>query len=197
MSEQKLDLQIMSKRFEKLEKENWRIKLIASLILLFISVIFLMGQLTPKSRTISAESFTLVDKNGKDRMLLDISNDKPSLILLDKNSKPRLGLSLIENDSPGLSLIDKNGKVRAMMYLGDDGSPILSLGNINNVPIVKLGIRDDEPSLIMRDKDGKIRISLYVAWGGGCGGPRLYGPKWERSHANGDTFWYSTAIFLG
>ena len=55
MSGQILDLQIMAKRLEKMEKENRRLKLIATLVLLFVGVIFLMGQSAPKNKIVSAD----------------------------------------------------------------------------------------------------------------------------------------------
>ena len=85
------------------------------------------AQKTEVADIIRARSFELVDKDGKLRAGLGLSDyGGPSLFLYDKNGKNRAGLGLADG-VPILMIRDKDGKTRAGLGLSDDGGPRLEL----------------------------------------------------------------------
>ena len=81
-------------------------------------------------------SLTFVDKDGKDRAWLFLSEDgSPNLILIDnprfvqmdKNGEIRAVQRLDKDGVPIFSLMDSSGKIRTVIRLDNDGSPVLEL----------------------------------------------------------------------
>ena len=72
------------------------------------------AQPTPKqAKVIRAESFEVVDKDGKVRAMFGMGEvGEPVLGLLDKDSEPHAELGLVQGE-PTLRFADKDGKSRA------------------------------------------------------------------------------------
>jgi len=80
---------------------------------------------------------SLLDKDGKARTEMKLSDGEPSLELSDKDEKTRAGLKLYEG-APSLLLTDKSEKIRTWLHID----------------------ADEEPSLVMYDKDTRKRATL-------------------------------------
>ena len=77
-------------RLEKMEKE--------------LAILKKSAAAAPKE--IRATSFIVVDENGKDRAVLNVSDGGPGLILKDENGKNRIVLN-ITKDKTGLTIYDE------------------------------------------------------------------------------------------
>jgi len=85
---------------------------------------------------IRANGFIVEDANGKSRIMLAMTEDGPTLSLLDENGKGRAILNVIRGVAI-LGLNDENGKPRAM-----------------------LGVSKEGPAIGLTDENGKTRVGL-------------------------------------
>lgn len=69
---------------------------------------------------VEAEVFILRDHKGKVRARLTMTEDGPSLEMLDLNGTPRLVFGLIE-DTPQVGLYDADKRIRALLKVTPDG----------------------------------------------------------------------------
>jgi hypothetical protein len=153
MTTQTADLAAVVTRLERVERQNWRLKVGGTLALLVAGAGLLMGQAMPKATTMEAEAFVLRDATGKQRAALHLAADggpalsffdpagvgraalrldregSPDLTLIDQAAKNRAVLRVDRNGAPGLALFDPAGKPRATLYVVSDGSGLLQLSN--------------------------------------------------------------------
>ena len=150
----------LTRRIERLERENRRFKRAGATIAIGIVAVLLMGQAPAKSCTLEAEKLVLKDRSGKIRAVLGEGGEESELglHLYDKKQVPRATLTLDVAGSPMLRLAADTGADRVRLdttgglnLYGDTGRVYLS---------VKLG---KEPSLDLIDKDGWTRASLSLA----------------------------------
>lgn len=135
MTGQTLDLQTLSRRIEKLERQNRRLRLVGCLTMLLMSAFLLMGQALPKSKVIEAENFRLIDSAGNKRAELSIKEEEPILSFYYKGqlSLPAVEVGLEHQRtlgylSPMLTL--RSNKIDGSYVVLDlykDGTPRLSL----------------------------------------------------------------------
>jgi hypothetical protein len=173
MSEQERD-QILS-RIEKLERQNRWMKSAATLVLVAVACVGLMGQTTttPKKKTakpapaaapaapvlpkdIEAESFTLKDPNGKVRAELAMSGTGPALKLRDASGSALVTISL--NDAapggPFVLLSDPQHKAGVTLsVLENAGSQLLLTGERPDIQ-AHIGVAQDGTSIQVSDADG-------------------------------------------
>jgi len=176
MTEPELDLQTLAKRLEKVEKQNWRLRLMGGLVLTLIIAFFLVWQFIPNPRNVEveAERFVIRDKNGKyyGGLGLGLANDENPKLLLYQSEEA--GVSLDLNDlrfvnmkdvfnsailgQQGLLLSKKTGSVMSIhLSFDDDGQPSIAL--IGKKFMATLG------SLELERKDGtKIKHPLSLAF---------------------------------
>ena len=131
---------------------------VAGLVGIGVSSRHLMGQSVfaqkalQQAEVVRAETFELLDKNGKRRGVLGVnvngepaveffdqsgnlraelslrSDGGPNLLLWDGNGKiPRIGLAVLPDGNPSVELADKDGNLRTVFGLGSDGEPVLGL----------------------------------------------------------------------
>lgn len=153
MTAQTLDLAAVIARLEKVERQNWRMKVGGILILLVAGAGLLMGQAMPKVTTVEAEAFIVRDATGKQRAAFHLAPDggvalsffdpagvgraalridregSPDLTLIDQSAKNRAVLRVERNGAPGLTLFDQAGNPRATLHVVLDGSGLLQLSN--------------------------------------------------------------------
>lgn len=69
-------------------------------------------QATPAAKVLSAESFFIVDQQGKVRAALSLSPDNghPTLVFLDKQGKARLRVVLLSEGHPAVYVDGKEGQ---------------------------------------------------------------------------------------
>jgi len=145
------DLAAIVARLEKVERQNWRMKVGGIVVLLVASGGLLMGQAMPKATTVEAEAFVVRDAKGTQRAVLHLAPDggaalsffdpagigraslrvdregSPDLTLIDQAAKTRAVLRVERNGAPGLVLFDPAGRPHATLYVVADGSGILQL----------------------------------------------------------------------
>lgn len=107
MNEPTLD--VLTKRIDRLERENRRLKRVGVVVLVGLAAIGLMGQAA--GRTVEAERFVLRDASGKARGAWGVAGGGTALFLLDQDGKHRVELSLGSDGSPSFVLRDKAEKV--------------------------------------------------------------------------------------
>jgi hypothetical protein len=106
MPDQRIELQRIVARLERVEEENRRLKRGVVVLLVLAGAALLMGQ-RPPNRTIEAEKFLLKDANGRVRARLDMEQaDRPTLALLDARGFPLVSLGA--GETPSMTLW-KNG----------------------------------------------------------------------------------------
>ncbi len=147
------------KRLDRLERQNRRLKLAGSLMLIGFAVLVMMGQAKPSNvaKVIEAEKFILRNTDGKTRgVLLILDDGNPALVLFDKDGKMRVRLdaSKLGFFGVGLSLFDEIGKGRAALLLTPTGMPVLNL--TERIPDAALGLTLTQSSLFLTDKDDKV-----------------------------------------
>ena len=124
-------------------------------------------------------ALTLLDKQGKRRAAMSVTDAGESsiafyegdkiradlavqpdgnagLLLLDKNAKTRLSCRLRADGTPLIALNDKDGKFRALLDAPADNSVGLSLKNTSGKDSIGLAVLpDDSPLAVLKDKNGK------------------------------------------
>lgn len=115
---------------------------------------------------VKTQRLEIVDNNGVTRMVMTtIDGSRPSLALVDKDGKDRAWLFLSEDGSPNMILIDgarlvqmdKNGEIRFAQRLDKDGLPVFSLMDADGQvrTMVRLG-KDGSPALGTFDAKGNL-----------------------------------------
>jgi hypothetical protein len=151
MTAQIADLPAVVTRLEKVERQNWRMKVGGILVLLVASAGLLMGQAMPRATTLEAETFIVRDATGKQRAALHLAPEggvalsffdpagigraalrvdrdgSPDLTLFDQAAKVRALLRVERTGLPGLVFFDEAGKARATLYVESEGSAVLQL----------------------------------------------------------------------
>jgi hypothetical protein len=139
-------------RLEKIERDLAETKrrnrwILGSATALILGSLFLAA-MSGNNRTIRANEFILIDKNGKTHAQLTRMKDGPGLFLYGENGKKRVGLAVMQNMSV-LFLRDENGKDRACLFnLTEDGS-----GMVLHDATGKL--RTAVGTIVTQDPDGK------------------------------------------
>src|ERR1043166_4668612 len=97
---------------------------------------------------LQAESFQLVDERGEIIAVLASSADqRPNLLLFDKNGKPAVSLGVNTSDEPACTLVAGNNNATISLSL-NEGQPLLLLTSKDGTPRASLTlITNDEPVL--------------------------------------------------
>ncbi|MBA7647375.1 MAG: hypothetical protein GH143_08415 [Calditrichaeota bacterium] len=159
MRQETPDLQALVGRLKKVERQNQSLRRVVVTMAVLGAAVFMIGAAQPKSRTVEAEAFILLDANGQQRAKLVAPSGYPGFILYDKNGTPRMRLSVV--DEPSLSLYDRNGNLRSKLWLlGDE--PAFYLYNESGISRVGLAVIKGESALVLFDRRGKTRVGLGV-----------------------------------
>jgi hypothetical protein len=164
MTTQTADLALVVGRLEKVERENRRLKCAGIVVLLLAVGGLLMGQASPKSKTVEAEAFVLRDASGTERAAWHSSPEGgAALTFFDQAGKPRAQVRVDRDGAPGLLLFDQAGNGRAMLRADRDGSPHLTLTDQGARTRAVLRVETNgSPGLVFYDQIGMSRATLYV-----------------------------------
>lgn len=127
-------LESVDQRLDRLEWENRRLKRVGVVLLVGLSALPLMGQISPskgarviqaeqfvaldkeghaRAKVVEAERFVVVDKDGHTRAYLgDLPDSSPIFALTTKTGKPRVSLSVEADESVRLELLDPSNTQR-------------------------------------------------------------------------------------
>jgi hypothetical protein len=105
-----------------------------------------------------AETLKIVERNGKERIVLTAVPGVPDMTFLDPAGESRLTLDIADDHKPVLSVSDlAKGKGRLLLGI-EDGSPTLQLYDRDGKRRVTLGVPKDTGALIRTfDADGKVQ----------------------------------------
>lgn len=104
-------------RLERLEKQNRRLRVAGFSLCGLACLLLMLGQAKPKERTLEAESFVLVDKEGTTRASLGLLRDGAvGLHLKDTNGKTRVKLSVQGDQTAQLELLNENEQTRVALF---------------------------------------------------------------------------------
>jgi hypothetical protein len=137
-------------------------------------------------RVIRAESFTVIDREGKEKAVLGLAEGRPILVLTDSVTEseialhiasdgmflrffsasaserpkiPRIGLGTLRDGTPGLELADLNGRRRALLGIDPNRSSFLKLTDHNGeAEAFLVAPAVGAPSLTISDSRGKSLI---------------------------------------
>ena len=166
MQPEDFSLATLSKRIERLERENRRLRQAGFLALLGIAAVFLMGQVkAPKAGTLNvakaleAGKFVLKDGRGQKRAELGLFADRPALVFYEAAEKASLSLGA-EPGGAGLTLYDGNTRKAAAFSVTENG-PLLTLYSAGikrlNVSATDLG---PAVGLLGRNSEAKAALGL-------------------------------------
>jgi hypothetical protein len=102
------ELQAVVARLDRIERENRRLKRLGSAGLALMAAVAFMGVAGPTPDTIEARKFIAVDANGEPRAIFGVAEAGPTLGLIDKTGRTRVGL-IVTDESAGLSLFGTGG----------------------------------------------------------------------------------------
>lgn len=118
MSSQDRAIQTLTKRLERIERQNRRLKRGGLAFIAIFGLLILSGQ-APKQDSVTAEKFVVHDDKGKTRAHFgSLGDGEFGLYLFDESERIRLQLSLAEGEVPSLFFFDKNGRIRVMLVSG-------------------------------------------------------------------------------
>lgn len=117
---------------------------------------------------ISCRSLTVVDEDGKARIVLGAGNHASVIGILDENGKPRIHFLMDDtNNSGAISISDENGKTRIFLRTHPDGPPGISISDENGKARILLATPDEEGVIGISDENGKPRVGLRTLDGVG------------------------------
>jgi hypothetical protein len=148
----------MRDRLSRLERElrYWRLAGILTLSLATVVVAAAMDDPPPKE--LRAETLKIVERDGKERIVLTAIKGVPDMTFLDPAGESRLTLDIADDHRPVVSVSD-TAKGKGRLALGiEDGSPNLQLYDRDGKRRVTLGVPKDTGALIrIYDGDGKVQ----------------------------------------
>lgn len=164
MSTDAADIQVLSQRVERLERQNRRLKASGLVVLAVFGAFLLMRQAAPGPQTITARRFVIEDEQGKVRAELGMFPNEGKLD----------GIQSTHTLSPALRLFDDQGRMGVDLHdylfsgallLGFEDKPAVTVGA---GPYILLG--DKERTASEYGEYGKISPSGIVFTG--AGGPQ-------------------------
>jgi hypothetical protein len=144
MAKHEADLASVSKRLDKMERQNRLMKCALAAGLLFAGAATLMGG-QQKAKTGEPENFVLRDEKGTERLWLGMAKDGPVLRFRDEGGKESLWLGVTKH-TPGLVLFDAQGKRSASLSTGKGGVSLVFYDN-NGKNHAWLTIGENGPAL--------------------------------------------------
>ena len=166
MQPEDLTLTSLSKRIERLERENRRLRQAGFLVLLCCVSIFVMGQAkAPKAGTLNvgkaleAGKFVLKDGRGQKRAELGLFADRPALVFYETGERALLSLGA-EPEGAGLTLYEGNTRKAAAFSLTENG-PLLTLCGAG-IKRLNLSVTERGPAvgLLGRNSEAKAALGL-------------------------------------
>lgn len=166
MTHQGIDIRELMDRLMGIERQNFRLKIIMSIFLIFLGVLFLMGLKPNNKRIVAAEAFLLIDKKDKPRGFFGVDNDgSASISLMDSDNKHVIEMKVFSNGNPALCMRDKNGKINVLIS-SVDGEPAIIINQKDGKGSASLrgNLVESQnwPGLLISDETGKNRVILGI-----------------------------------
>jgi hypothetical protein len=155
-----LSWQVLTRRVDRLEHESRWWKRLASVTLVSLGVIALLGAVASKKvkspSELRGQRIVLVDTAEQGRAELTMMPDnQPGLLLTDGAGKPRLMLTLSKYGEPTLSFADASGMRRMVLSLDLYGTLLRFTDGAGNPRAALVVPSEGEPELELLSKDDK------------------------------------------
>src|SRR4051794_7752036 len=114
-------------RLHRMEREirRWRLAGVASLSLAALVVAGAMAD--PPAKEMRVHTLRVVDREGKDRVVLTAEPRVPDMIFFDPDGKSRLSLDIADDDTPLLQFSAAAGE-KGRLTLGiEEGAPLMQI----------------------------------------------------------------------
>jgi hypothetical protein len=140
-------------RLERLEKQNRRIKLAATLLLIFASSLILMSATWHKEHTVEARQIVLKDDEGNTRAVLGMRSAGPGLTLYGADGERVQALLSVLQTGPVLGLYDADGTTRVLLGVTPKGATV-TFNDAEGKLRAEMGFSGDAPHVTFFDRDG-------------------------------------------
>ena len=112
----------------------------------------------PPAKELRVETLKIVERDGKERIILTAVPGVPDMTFLDPAGQSRLTLDIADDHKPVL-VISESGKAKGRLVLGiENGSPMLQLYDRDGKKRVTIGVPKDTGALIrIFDEKGRIQ----------------------------------------
>jgi hypothetical protein len=134
----------MRGRLGRMERELRRWRLGGVLTLSLAAVVVAGASADDPVRELRATTLRVVDREGKDRIVL--------------TAEPRI---------PDMTFLDPAGKSRLTLDIAEDHKPVLSFSESGKESRLTLGLEEGTPMLNLYDQSGKKRVSFGIPKAGG------------------------------
>jgi hypothetical protein len=138
------------------ELRYWRMGGI--ILLSFATVVIAAATDGPPAKELRVETLKIVERGGKERIILTAVPGVPDMTFLDPTGQGRLTLDIADDHKPVLR-VTETAKGKGHLVLGiEDGSPMLQLFAREGKRRVTLGVPKDTGALIrIFDAEGKVQ----------------------------------------
>jgi hypothetical protein len=145
-------------RLNRMERElrHWRLGTFMTLSLAAVVVAGAMAD--PPTPELRVRTLRVVDKDGRDRIILTAEPGVPDMTFLDRSGKSRLTLDIADDHKPVL-LFSEAGQTQGRITLGiEEGAPMLRLFDSMGKKRAEFGIlKEGIPALRIFDSNEKYR----------------------------------------
>jgi hypothetical protein len=152
------EIDALTERLNRLSMQNRRFRLLASVVLVSLAVLGILGQAAPRRvpNEIEAAGFVVRDAAGRARITLALTQSgEPMLIMTDENS-PRVLLALTDG-APTLRLSGLGGRGGAVVATLNSGLTAVRLYDQNDKGRATLGLTDQgEGTIEFTDPGGRV-----------------------------------------
>jgi hypothetical protein len=148
-------------RLGRLERQLrfWRI---AAMLAVALSAVAVAGAVAdPPAKELSVETLRIVQRDGKERIVLTAVPGIPDMTFLDPAGHSRLTLDIADDNKPVVTIAE-SGAAKGRLTLGiENGSPMLQLYDRGGHKRVTIGVPKDVGALIrILDEDGRVQARL-------------------------------------
>jgi len=124
-----------------------------------------------RTHAVSAEEFTLLDHQGKQRAIMKTTGGGAALDFYDQNGQRRVMIGEGPSGRNGVAIYSAGGKQIASLTVADDNQASLTLYDASSGRArAGLGVaKDGSPAIVLFDKNGKDRAEMHVNPSGKAG----------------------------
>jgi hypothetical protein len=144
-------------RLKRIERElrYWRVGGILTLAAVVVAGLTAMAD--PPAKELRVETLRIVQRDGKDRIVLTAIPEIPDMTFYDPTGHARLTLDVANDKQPELAIAE-SGKEKGRLAIGiENGTPVLRLYDRAGKLRVSMGVPQDVGALIrIFDEEGRV-----------------------------------------
>jgi hypothetical protein len=160
------DMEQLVRRIERVEKQNHRMRGLASVLgILLLAVVFMGAQSAlydGQFRNITAQGITIVDEMGKVKIEIGSSEEGAGLRVFNARGQRVVGLGIAADEGgSGMVVADKEGMPRFGLGM-DEGVPSLAMADDAGKKVIGLGGSADGYGLVVMSGNEMERIGVGI-----------------------------------